>query len=92
MLFQRTGFVQIFRLFLGSVDASPPPDEGRDEAQHAHVVSGRFFVTQENPAVVLDVVEEAFNQMALFGDEPIDLAYFLVLGAGAVRACARSRF
>jgi len=30
--------------YLGSVDTSPQPDEGGDEAQHAHVVAGGFFI------------------------------------------------
>ena len=72
---------------LGSVDISPQPDESGGEMQEAQVSGVQLLKPGEYPAIVLDLVDEAFHQMALPVQMPV-----IVGGCLAVRAGRNDRY
>ena len=50
---------------LGCVDILPQPDERASELKESEVSSVQFVKPGEYPAKVLDLVDEALDQMAL---------------------------
>ena len=50
---------------LGSVDISPQPDESGSEMKESKVSGVQLLKAGEDPAVMLYLVDEAFDQMAV---------------------------
>ena len=62
---------------LGCVDISAQPDESGGEMQKAQVSGVQFLKPGEYPAIVLYLVDEAFDQMALPVQMPVIAGGFL---------------
>ena len=67
---------------LGSVDISPQPDESGGEVQEAQVSGVQLLKPGEYPAIVLDLVDEAFHQMTLPVQMPVIVGGCLAVRAG----------
>ncbi len=49
---------------LGSVDVSAQPDENSGEGEKAEIAGGEFVETGEDAAIVFELVDETFDEMA----------------------------
>lgn len=56
---------------LGSVDISSSPNEESDEVQEGHEVVSGFLETRGDTAIMLDLVEKAFDEMAFLVKMPV---------------------
>ena len=77
---QYSAFANAFEL--GSVDISPQPDESGGEVQEAQVSGVQLLKPGEDPAIVLDLVDEAFHQMTLPVQMPVIVGGCLAVRAG----------
>ena len=71
------GLDQLIPRALGCVDISAQPDESGGEMQKAQVSGVQFLKPGEYPAIVLYLVDEAFDQMALPVQMPVIAGGFL---------------
>jgi hypothetical protein len=55
------------KLFLGSVDISSQPNESRNEADKAHVISSELFESRKHPSVVFDFLAFSLKMPKILG-------------------------